>query len=66
MKKIVCDICNKEINAYYNYDVDGYSKFVTVQTLDSRKYGNEEYQICNSCFEKILTFVADMRGEEDE
>lgn len=64
MRRIICDICKLNIDAYENYDVDGYSQFVTVQTMDSRKYGNEEYQICNNCFEKILNFVADMRGRK--
>lgn len=61
MKKLICDVCNEEIDAYDNYDVDGYSKFVTVQTLDSREFGNEEYNICNDCFRKILNFAVSVR-----
>lgn len=57
MRKLICDVCKKEIDENDNYDDDGYSQFVTVQTMDSRKYGNEEYQICNDCFEKIIKYA---------
>lgn len=63
MRKIVCDVCNKEVNACDVYDEDGYSKFVTVQTLDNRIYGNEEYEVCNDCFVKIIHYVTRLKGE---
>ena len=62
MRKIMCDICKKEIESCENYDEDGYSQFVLVQILNSRKYGSEEYDICNDCFEKILIFA---RGNKE-
>ena len=61
MKKLVCDVCGYCIDMRDCYDEDGYSQFVTVQTLDSRQYGSEEYEICNGCYEKILKFVATIK-----
>lgn len=61
MKRLVCDICRKDIDLRDNYDENGYSEFVTVQTLDSREYGNEEYQICNDCFKQLLIYACDMK-----
>ena len=63
MKKIVCDICGKELSMSENYDENGYSQFVNVEIRNSRTYRGEP-DICNSCFVKILGFAQDMRGEE--
>ena len=66
MRKIACDICGKEMSIRDSYDEDGYSQFVTVQTLDNRIYGNEEYEICNQCFTKILDFATGLKEAGNE
>lgn len=55
MKKLICDICKKELNVTDNYDENGYSKFVNVEIRNSRKYGGE-LDICNDCVEKIIEY----------
>ena len=66
MKKIVCDICGKELSMSENYDEDGYSQFVNVEVRNSRTYGGE-CDICNFCFNKILGFAQDMRkGQKND
>lgn len=61
MRKLVCDVCNREMDEKDNYDEEGYTQFVTVQTMDSRNFGNEEYNICNVCFRKILHFAVSVK-----
>ena len=61
MKKIVCDICGKELSMAENYNENGYSQFVNVEFRNSRTYGGE-WDICNSCLDKILGFAQNMRG----
>ncbi len=53
MRKLICDICKKEIDSKENYDEDGYSKFVHVEIQNSRTY-QDDLDICNECVEKIL------------
>lgn len=63
MKKLVCDVCGKEIDERNCYDEDGYSKYVNVEIRNSRKYG-DEYDICNECYESILNYAKNMRKED--
>ena len=56
MKKLICDICGKELDIRDCYDEDGYSKYANVEIRNSRKYG-AEYDICNECYEDILKYA---------
>ena len=56
MRKRICDVCGKEIDARENFDENGYSQFVNIAVRDSRTYC-AEYDICNTCFEKSLKFL---------
>lgn len=56
MKKLVCDLCGKELNVLDCYDEDGYSQYVNVEIRDSRKHG-AEYDLCNNCYEDIFQYA---------
>lgn len=56
MRKLICDVCGKELDISENYDENGYSQFVNIEVRNSRTYG-AEYDICNTCFEKSLKFL---------
>lgn len=63
MKKLICDLCGKELDVRDCYDEDGYSKYVNVEIRNSRKYG-AEYDLCNECCEDILKYVNGRGGKE--
>lgn len=56
MKKLVCDLCGKELDERDCYDEDGYSKYVNVEIRNSRQH-QAEYDICNDCYEDILKYA---------
>lgn len=62
MKKLVCDLCEKELDVRDCYDEDGYSQYVNVEIRDSRKYGSE-YDLCNNCYEDILKYAKEKGGK---
>lgn len=64
MRKLVCDICGKELDVRDCYDEDGYSQYVNVEIRNSRTYG-AEYDICNNCYEDILKYVKEKGGAEN-
>lgn len=64
MKKLVCDLCGKELNIIDCYDEDGYSQYVNVVIQDSRTYG-AEYDICNTCYEDILKYAKERTVRND-
>lgn len=63
MKKLICDLCGKELDVRDCYDEDGYSKYVNVEIRNSRKHG-AEYDLCNECYEDILKYVNGRGGKE--
>lgn len=65
MKKLVCDICGKELDERNCYDEDGYSQYVNVEIRNSRKYG-AEYDICNGCYEDLLKYAKERGGAEND
>ena len=64
MKKLICDLCGKELDVRDCYDEDGYSKYVNVEIRNSRKYG-AEYDFCNECYEDILKYVKERGGVKE-
>lgn len=64
MRKLVCDVCGKELDERDNYDEDGYSQYVTVELQNSRTYRGE-YDICNECYEDILKYAKEKAVRND-
>ena len=62
MKKLVCDLCGKELDIRDCYDEDGYSQYVNVEIRNSRKH-SAEYDLCNNCYEDILKYAREKGGE---
>ena len=56
MKKVMCDRCKKEMSLFDCYDEDGYSQYVHIEVMDSRKYSGE-YDLCNDCYTNILRYL---------
>lgn len=65
MRKLICDVCGKEIDERDNYDEDGYSQYVTVELQNSRNYRGA-YDICNECYEDILKYAKEKGGKEKD
>ena len=64
MKKLVCDICGKELDIRDCYDEDGYSQYVNIEIRNSRKH-SAEYDICNGCYEYILKYAKKKEGKAE-
>ena len=62
MNKLLCDRCGKEIK--HGMKLDGnelYSNFCSIEvngyTGEGRAYATEKYDLCSSCYYKLMEFL---------
>ena len=75
MRLVRCEICQVTMSERENYDEDGYPKIphlhceiedrLPVEIRDDLKGfdGYGEWDICISCFAKVLTYAKQLKGE---
>lgn len=63
MRKLICDICGKELPEIAIMDDDGFSTQYVIVEIQNRNYRGAIYDICNECYEDILKYAKEKGGE---
>ena len=62
MRKLMCDCCGEEIDTTYmdEYNIHPKAKLIVFDEIHGeldKKFGNLEYDLCENCTEKLVSFI---------